>query len=81
VPEVDDVKLVVFPRKKSLLETIMQRGMADNSDKESAAVGLSAMRDMIRVVQPVARQMHALGVDHEGMGDDVLRMPQLEVGN
>jgi protease-4 len=80
VADVDDVKLVVFPRKKTLLETILERGKSDNSDKESAALGIAAMRDMMRVVQPVAREMHALGVDREDGGDDVLRMPELVVG-
>jgi hypothetical protein len=35
---------------------------------------------MLRIIQPVARQMHALGVDAEDQGDDVLRMPALEPG-
>jgi len=31
-------------------------------------------------VQPVAREMHALGVDSKNTGDDVLLMPAFEQG-
>jgi len=78
VPDSDDVKLVVFPRQKTLWETLVQRGMADNSDKEAA--GLAAMRDMLHIVQPAAKELHTLGVDREQNGDDILTMPVLEPG-
>jgi hypothetical protein len=35
---------------------------------------------MLKVVQPVAREMHALGMDRKEPGDDVLLMPMLEPG-
>jgi protease IV len=78
IPEKEEVKIVIFPRKKTLWESIIEREGADNSDKE--AVGLAAMENMLRIVQPLAREMHALGLDGRDRGDDVLRMPALEPG-
>jgi protease-4 len=78
IPEKEEVKIVIFPRKKTLWESIIEREGADNSDKE--AVGLAAIENMLRIVQPFARQIHALGLDGKGQGDDVLRMPAFEPG-
>ena len=78
IPEKEEVKIVIFPRKKTLWESIVEREGADSSDKE--AVGLVAMQNMLRIVQPLAREMHALGLDRKEQGDDVLRMPALEAG-
>jgi protease IV len=78
INESEDVKLVVFPRKKSLWESYLQRDSADNSDKESAA---RAMVEMLRIVQPIAKQIDAIGVTHAAHDqEDVLRMPALEAG-
>jgi protease IV len=79
IAEREDVKIVVFPHKKTLIESILQREGADNSDKEAAGVA-AVMNEMLRVVQPVAREMHALGVDSKNTGDDVLLMPAFEQG-
>jgi hypothetical protein len=79
VGEKDEVNIVVFPKQKTLLESIMERGGADNSDKEAVGA-LAAMRDMLKVVQPVAREMRALGVNTEDETDDVLMMPSFERG-
>jgi protease IV len=79
IGEKEDVKIVLFPHPKTLLESIVQRGGADNSDKEAAGA-LAAMSEMLKVVQPWAREMHALGVDQTDVGDDVLRMPALDPG-
>jgi len=79
VGEKDEVNIVVFPKQKTLLESIMERGGADNSDKEAVGA-LAAMRDMLKVVQPVAREMRALGVNTEDETDDVLMMPSFEPG-
>src|ERR1700751_69101 len=70
IPEKEEFKIVIFPRKKTLWESIIEREGADNSDKE--AVGLAAMERMLRIVQPLAREMHALGLDGKDRGDDVL---------
>jgi protease IV len=79
IAEREDVKIVVFPHQKTLLESLLQREGADNSDKE-AADAAAVMNQMLKVVQPVARQMHALGMDAKEPGDDVLLMPSLEPG-
>jgi protease-4 len=78
INESEDVKLVVFPKEKSLWESFLQRNRPDNSDKESAA---HAMAEMLRVVQPVARQLDAIGATRDPNDqEDVLRMPVLEPG-
>ncbi len=79
VGEKEEVKIVIFPREKTLLESIMERGGADNSDKEAVGA-VAAMSEMLKVVQPVAREMHALGMDRKDDFDDVLLMPTLEPG-
>jgi protease IV len=79
VSEKEEVKIVVFPREKTLLESVMERGGADNSDKEAVGA-VAAMSEMLKVMQPVAREMHALGVDRKDDFDDVLLMPTLEPG-
>jgi protease-4 len=76
-----DVKLVVFPHKKTLWETLTQRAMADNSDKEALDANAAVLREMLHVVQPAARELHALGVDREPSGDDILTMPVMEMGH
>jgi len=79
IAEREEVKIVVFPHKKTLIESILQREGPDNSEKD--ATGATAvMNQMLRVVQPVAREMHALGVDSKDPGDDVLLMPAFEPG-
>lgn len=73
----EDVKIVEFPRPKTLLQSLLQRGGADNSDKE--AVGQTLAR-ILEVVQPVARKLDAAGITPKDDQEDVLRMPQLEAG-
>lgn len=74
----EDVKVVVYPKEKSLWESFIQRQGPDSSDKESAA---RAMTEMLRIVQPVAKQLGALGVIRNPKDqDDVLMMPVLEAG-
>jgi protease-4 len=78
VSEGDDVKIVVYPRPKTFLQSVIERRGADNSDKE--AVGQTLAR-ILQEVQPVARQLNAAGIraaDHDQ--DDVLKMPEIEVG-
>jgi len=72
VPDGDDVKIVVYPRPKTLLESVIARRGPDNSDKE--AVGQTLAR-ILEVVQPVARQLDAVGIKNKDSDqDDVLRM-------
>jgi protease-4 len=78
IPESDDIRIVVFPRPKSLLETFIDRRSADNSDKEAVD---QAMARILQDVRPVARELHAVGLTRQEKDqDDVLKMPELEVG-
>ncbi len=72
----EDVKIVVYPRPKTFFQSLLQRQGADNSDKE--AVGQTLAR-ILESVQPVAQQLEAAGVNRKDQ-DDVLRMPEVEVG-
>src|SRR3984893_14149524 len=75
VSEGEEVKVVVYPRPKSLIEGIMQRNGAENSDKE--AVGQTLTR-ILEMVQPVARQLDAAGIKaNDKDQDDVLRINQV----
>jgi protease-4 len=72
VPEGDDVKIVVYPRPKTFLQSVIERRGADNSDRE--AVGQTLAR-ILQEVQPVARQLEAAGIKaRDEDQDDVLRM-------
>jgi protease-4 len=72
VSDGEEVKIVVFPQPKSFIESLMQRGGPENSDKE--AVG-QALARILEVVQPVARELDAAGIRSKSKDqDDVLRM-------
>jgi protease-4 len=75
VPENDEVKLVVFPRRKKPLEALLARYRADNSEKEAVA---QALTGVLQTVQPIARKMQALGLMKQDLGDDVLSMEPIE---
>jgi protease-4 len=77
IPESEEVKLEVFPHKKTLWQALLQREGPENSEKEGTR---QAMMEVLRTVQPVARELHALGVGDQEAGDEVLRMPLLEAG-
>jgi protease-4 len=78
IPESDEVKVVVYPRPKTLFEALVQRRGADNSDKEAVAQTLARI---LQDVQPVARELNAVGIARkEEDQDDVLKMPEIEVG-
>jgi protease-4 len=79
IAEREEVKVVVFPHKKTLLESLLQREGPDNSEKEATGAA-AVMNQMLQVVQPIAREMHALGVDAKEPGDDVLLMPAFDPG-
>jgi protease IV len=70
--ESDEVKIVVFPRPKTLVQSIMSRGGPDNSDREGVSETLFRI---LKVVQPVARQLDAVGIKNKDEDqDDVLCM-------
>jgi protease-4 len=73
IAEGDEVKVVVFPRPKTLLESVIERRGQENSEKE--AVGQTLAR-VLQMVQPVAREIHTIGIKASKADeqDDVLRM-------
>ena len=74
IPETDEVKIVVYPKPKSFFEAVIQRQTPDNSDKEAVAQTLARI---LADVQPVARQLDAVGITRERDDQDrVLRMPE-----
>jgi protease IV len=76
VPEADDVKIVVYPRPKTLLQSLMERRGAENSDKEAVSQTLAKI---LEEVQPVARELNAVGIRRNQQDqDDVLRMSRFE---
>jgi protease-4 len=76
VPEGDDVKIVVYPRPKTLLQILMERRSAENSDRE--AVG-QTLAKILEGVRPVVRQLDAIGIKGQDKDqDDVLRMMAFE---
>jgi len=80
IPENDEVKLEVFPHKKTFLQSLLQREGVDNSEKEAAS---TAMMEMLRLAQPVARQLNAIGAIHsqDDRGDTILRMRMIEASH
>ena len=76
IPESEEVKVVVYPRPKTILQTLLQRGGPDNSDKEAVAQTLGRV---LEEVQPVARELDAVGINRKDQ-DDVLTisLPDLE---
>ena len=63
----EDVRLVAFPARKSPLQALF--GDADESSEDE---GTQAMVSTLRVVQPIARRLRALGLLEE---PGVLRLP------
>jgi len=78
IPDGNEVRVVVYPRPKTLFETLVQRRGPDNSDKEAVTQTLASI---LQDVQPVARELDAAGITRkEKDQDEVLRMPALEIG-
>jgi protease-4 len=75
IADSEDVRLVVYPRPKTFLQSLLQRQGPDNSDKEAA----QTLARILEIVQPMARQLDAAGVNRKNGGqEDVLRMPEFE---
>jgi protease-4 len=75
IGEGEDVRIVEYPRPKTFFQTLVQRGGADNSDKEAVAQSLARI---LEVVQPIARKLDAAGINNKNDQDEVLRMPMIE---
>jgi protease-4 len=72
----EDVRIIVYPRPKTLLQSLLQRQGPDNSDKEAMTQTLARI---LEIVQPMARQLDAAGIKSKNEDqEDVLRMPQIE---
>jgi protease-4 len=72
----EDVKIVEYPKPKTLLQSLLQRAGADNTDKE--AVGQTLIK-VLEVVQPVARKLDAAGINRKDDQDEVLKMPEVNL--
>jgi len=72
IPDGEEVKIVVYPKPKSFFETFIQRQTPDSSDREGMN---QALVQILERVQPIARQLDAVGVLRKDQ-DDVLRMPE-----
>jgi protease-4 len=73
----DDVNLVVYPKPKGWVEALLQRHPAENSDKEGSG---EALARILQDVQPIARELKAVGAVGKRDQDDVLRMPEFAAG-
>ncbi|MGB7149536.1 MAG: signal peptide peptidase SppA [Terriglobales bacterium] len=75
IPADEEVRIVVYPRPKGFLESVMDWRSPDNSEKEAVAQTLA---HILELVQPVARQLEAAGIRaRDSDQDDVLRMNQV----
>lgn len=71
IPETEEVKLEVFPRKKKLLQLLLSRG-AENSEREAAG---EALVHGLRLIQPVAQRLDML---QSGANPGVLSTPEMQ---
>ena len=72
----EDVRIIVYPRPKTLLQSLLQRQGPDNSDREAVAQTLARI---LEIVQPMARQLDAAGIKSKNEDqENVLRMPEFE---
>jgi protease IV len=71
IPDGEEVNVVVYPRPKTLLQSLLERRGADNSDKEFVGETLTRV---LQVVQPVARQLDVVGIGKSRDQDEVLKM-------
>jgi protease IV len=71
IPETEEVKLEVFPRKKNLLQVLLSHG-GENSEREAAA---EALVRALRLIQPVA---HRLSMLQSGANPGVLSIPEIQ---
>jgi protease IV len=77
IPEGDEVKIVVFPQEKPFWQALLERNEAENSDKEAASQTLARI---LQDVQPIARELKAVGVTGKHDQENVLKMPEFEMG-
>jgi protease IV len=72
IPDGDEVNVVVYPRPKTFIETVIERRSPDNSDREAVA---ETLVKILGIVQPVARKLDAVGITRKSSDqDNVLQM-------
>jgi protease-4 len=72
IPETEDVNIVVFPKRKKLIEVLLSEG-AESSEREAVE---AAIVRTVEAVQPLARRLRLLSPAEQ---QDVLRMPEVEM--
>jgi protease-4 len=76
IPEGNEIKIVVYPRPKGLLETLLEHHGAENSEREAVSETLALI---LEEVQPVAHDLKAAGLTRkEDDQGDVLKMAEFE---
>jgi len=76
IPASETVDLEVYPRPKTLFETVRARMFGRNDlDEPDASEPDAATAAAIRAIRPIARRLHALGLDGANRG--VLTMPEI----
>jgi protease-4 len=72
ISETEDVNIIVFPKRKKLIEQLLAEG-PDNSEREAVE---AAIVGTVQAVQPLARRLRLLSPAEQ---QDVLRMPEVEM--
>jgi protease-4 len=68
----DEVNVVVYPKPRTILESLLQLRSPESSDREAMA---QTITHVLHAVQPVARQLDAIGIKGQDSDqEDVLRM-------
>ena len=73
IPESEDVRLRLYPPKKSTWEVLMER-ISGEERESSESVTAAALTRALQLIQPVARQVRAAGGARE-----VLEMPPVPI--
>ncbi len=71
IPEKEDVRLQVYPRKKTVWQMLFEEEPASSEPQAATAVFARALRE----IQPIGRKVRMLGI---GAPRGVLAMPELE---
>lgn len=72
ISETEDVNIIVFPKRKKLIEQLLSEG-PESSEREAVE---AAIVGTVQAVQPLARRLRLLSPAEQ---QDVLRMPEVEM--
>jgi protease-4 len=78
IPASETVDLEVYPRPKTFFETVRAR-MSGRNDPDDPDASDTATAAAIRAIRPIARRLHALGLDGANRG--VLTMPEIRTAD